>query len=73
LAKENKPSGNAKSEKPKPNENVLSIKTHTDGDFRFGKDALKEFGFGEKATLKVTILHLQKGKSVTLEIKKVTT
>ena len=48
----------------------FSIKTHTDSDFRFGKETLKHFGFGAKATLKVKILEIQKGKSVKLEITK---
>ena len=67
MAKKND-SGNAESEK---NENEITIETHTDGDFRFGKKVLERFAFGNKTKLRVKILKLQEGQSVMLEISKV--
>lgn len=64
---EKKKSSGKHEEKPKePSE--YKIKTMVDGDFRFPSKLRERIGFGNHVELKVTVLHLDRGKTVTLEI-----
>ena len=67
MAKKN----DSRNAEPEKDENEITIESHTDGDFRFGKKVLERFAFGNKTKLKVKILKLVKGQSVMLEITKV--